>query len=269
MKEKKIGSTMPKVSIIVPCYNSEQFIEQTLKCVSDIDYPNWECIVVNDGSTDSSQELIDNFCLNDKRFITYRQNNSGPSAARNYAISMCNGDYILPLDADDLITKDYISEAVEVFQLNPKLKLVYCNARKFGRKNCLWKLEEYSFKKLLLDNLIFCTALFRRSDFLQTRGYDVNLLSGREDWDFWIELLKTGGEVYKINKVHFFYRTHKNSHNRLANKNIEAIRKQVYENHKEQYEGFIDNPIQLTHEHAYFKKKYNLIRKLTFRKSIP
>lgn len=262
-------NSKPLVSVIVPCFNSERFIAQTLNCILEIDYPNWECVVVNDGSTDHSQNIIDEFCSRNIQFKSYKQENAGPSAARNFAIAKSKGEYILPLDADDLISKSYISEAINVFLKKPSVKLVYCNARKFGRKNKFWKLPDYSFSSLLIDNMIFCTAMYRRSDFLKTNGYDINFRNGREDWEFWIEFLKSGGEVFKIEKVHFYYRTHKRSHNKNANKNIVAIRKQVYEKHKELYNNLIENPIQLIHEHAHYKKKYNILRRLTFQKPLP
>ncbi len=259
----------PLVSIIIPCFNAEKFIFQTLSCLLEIDYLNWECIIVDDGSTDRSARIIKEFCSKDNRFILFKQANAGPSVARNIAISKSQGEFLLPLDADDLISKSYISEAVEVLKKNPKIKLVYCNARMFGRKNKPWELPVYSFKSLLIENMIFCSALFRRSDYNKTNGFDPNLRYGREDWDFWIELLKSGGDVYKIEKVHFFYRTHKKSHNKVANSNIASIRKYVFQKHRSLYDGVIDNPIQLFQEHALFKKSYNILRRLTFRKPIP
>lgn len=257
------------VSVIVPCFNAENFIAQTLNCLLEMDYTNWECVIVNDGSTDNSQSIVESYCSKDSRFISIVQQNLGPAAARNAAIANSKGEYILPLDADDLISKSYVSEAVALLDGNPSIKLVYCNARMFGRRNRVWKLPQYSFRSLLLYNLIFCTAMYRRSDFLKTRGYDPTFRQGMEDWDFWIELLKSGGEVYKIEKEHFFYRTHKKSRNKSAHKNAVDIRKQVYDKHRSLYENIIDNPIQLIHEHTYYKKKYNFLRRLMFQKPIP
>lgn len=261
-------TTKPLVSVIVACFNSQSFIHETLNCLLSVDYPNWECIVVDDGSTDNSHEIISKFCKKNDRYRVIRQPNSGPSVARNLAIQNSNGKYILPLDADDLISATYISQAVEVLENNSNIKVVYCNAEKFGYKEGFWHLPEYSFQELLKENMIFCTALYRKEDFLKTRGYDPLLRLGREDWNFWLEMLKTGGEVYKLPEVHFYYRTHKKSRDKEANKNLSEIRKRIYENHKELYAHFFDNPIQIAHEHAFYKKKYNVLRKLTFKKPI-
>ena len=225
--------TSPIVSIIIPSFNSQNFIEYTLKCVLSTNYPNWECIVVDDGSTDNSLQIIKNLCKTDSRFTVIQQPNSGPSVARNTAIAHSNGKYILPLDADDLISDSYIKEAVDILETLPNVKIVYALAEKFGYRNGFWHLPEYSFQKLLCENMIFCTALYRKDDYLNTRGYDPLLRLGREDWEFWIEMLKTGGEVYRLPEVHFYYRTHKTSRDKNANRNIAAIRKKIFENHRE------------------------------------
>ena len=264
-----MNTSAPKVSIIVPCFNAEKFLAETLGCVSKIDYSHWECIIVNDGSTDNSESIASKFCNSDGRFKLFSQPNSGPSAARNHAIARSTGDFILPLDADDLISETYVKEAALILSNQPEIKLVYCLARKFGRKNKAWNLPDYSFEKLLVDNLIFCSAMFRKSDFLNTRGFDESMKSGREDWDFWIEFLKDGGNVHRIEKVHFFYRTHKWSHNKVANQSIAAIREHVSRNHWQLYSDIIKNPAQLLWEHDFFKKKYNIIRRLMLQKPIP
>lgn len=259
----------PKISVVVPCYNAAKYVAETLLSVAKSDYPNWECVVVNDGSTDDSERVVTAICSADKRFRLLSQENSGPSAARNLAITHCTGELVLPLDSDDLISPDYLKEAAAILMLQPDIKLVYCLARKFGRKNKAWNLPEYSFDKLLVDNMIFCTAMFRKEDFMKTRGFDETMRSGREDWDFWIEFLKDGGRVHRIEKVHFFYRTHKHSHNKTANQSISAIREHVGRNHREVYLGRIEQPAQLLWEHSYFKKKYNIIRRLLLQKPLP
>lgn len=257
----------PLVSIIIPCYNAAQFLEETLQCIITMEYSAWECIIVNDGSTDDSQSIIQTYMDDDVRIRCIEQSNGGPSKARNAGIQSSNGTYILPLDADDIISKHYVSEAVAVLENKPTIKLVYSNAEYFGKKNGSWELPAYSFKDLLFENMIFCSAMYRRRDFDLTRGYDTQL-HGREDWDFWLELLKTGGNVHKIDKVHFYYRTHEDSRDRKANRDLATIRKHIYFNHKELYEHCFENPIQLFHEHAFYKKKYNILRRITFRKPI-
>ena len=109
----------PLVSIIIPCYNAAQFLEETLQSVLDMNYSAWECIIVNDGSTDNSQSVIATYVQQDSRFRCIEQSNAGPSKARNTGIQSSNGIYILPLDSDDLISKKYVSEAVTILENSP------------------------------------------------------------------------------------------------------------------------------------------------------
>lgn len=96
----------PKISIIIPCYNAENFIESTINSVKNQNYKNWECIIINDGSKDKSQIIIEKNILNDINFVLINQENKGLSNTRNLGIEKSNGDYIFFLDADDKITTD-------------------------------------------------------------------------------------------------------------------------------------------------------------------
>jgi len=243
------------VSIIVPCYNAEKFIAETLDSVLNQTYENWECVIVDDGSTDRSSEIMRQYQNKDSRFKCIFGENKGVATARNTAIAASSGCYILPLDADDLIAPKYIEDAVKVLDERPDVKLVYCNAEKFGRKKEKWKLPDYDFNLLLSENMIFCSALYRRADFDQTSGYNPNMNMGYEDWDFWLCLLQENDVVVKLEPTYFFYRTHKKSRNRTVAKNLENMYKQLYLNHKNLYVDYIDNPIFVLKEYEKLKKK--------------
>ena len=100
---------MPIISIIVPVYNGEKYIQACVKSLIDQDYPNIEIILVNDGSLDSSQKIIDEIAGKDSRIIAIHQENSGVSTARNHGIKKSKGDYICFVDVDDYVTNDYVS----------------------------------------------------------------------------------------------------------------------------------------------------------------
>lgn len=199
------------VSIIVPCYNQAQFLDEALQSVLDQTYTNWECIVVNDGSPDNTEEVVQKWTEKDIRYKYFYQENKGLSSARNLGITQANGKFILPLDADDKITVNYISLAIASFQEDNSLKVVYCKAEKFGDERGPWKLEPFSLFNLSQKNMIFCTALFRKKDWEMVDGYDVNMIYGWEDWEFWIAILKNGGEVKCLDEVGFYYRVKLNS----------------------------------------------------------
>lgn len=205
------------VSIIVPCYNQSQYLDEALQSVLNQTYANWECIIVNDGSPDDTEETAKKWVAKDNRFIYLYKENGGLSSARNAGITIAKGGFILPLDADDRIAPNYIELAVSSFQEDDSLKVVYCKAEKFGDEKGLWNLPPFSIFDLCRFNMIFCSAMFRKKDWKLVGGYDVNMIFGLEDWEFWIAILKNGGEVKCLNEVGFYYRIRANSMARVIN----------------------------------------------------
>ena len=196
----------PIVSIIVPCYNQAEYLDECLQSVLHQTYENWECIIVNDGSPDNTDEVVKKWIIKDSRFKYYYQENAGVSSARNLGILKSIGEYILPLDGDDKIAENYIKQAIEVFIKDDLLKVVYCKAEKFGDEMGEWDLPSFSLKSLALDNMIFSSALFKRRDWQKVGGYDDKMLDGLEDWEFWIAILKNGGKVLRLDITGFYYR---------------------------------------------------------------
>lgn len=199
-------SSPPLVSVVIPCYNQAMFLEETIRSVQKSDYQNIEIVMVNDGSTDKTEEV----CLSLKNqypnILYFKQANSGPSVARNFAIKKANGHLILPVDGDDLISPNYISEAVKLFDKDPDVKVVYCEAEKFGAKTGRWNLKPFSLANLAKDNMIFVSAMYRKLDWENCGGYPEDLRWVSEDWVFWISMLKNGGKVIKLPFVGFYYR---------------------------------------------------------------
>lgn len=210
--------SIPVVSIIVPCYNQANYLDEALQSVFDQTYQNWECIIVNDGSPDNTEEVAKKWIEKDSRFKYIYKENGGLSSARNAGIAIANGEYILPLDADDKIASNYIALAVLSFQEDHSLKVVYCKVAKFGDENGLWNLPPFSLFDLARYNMIFCSAVFRRVDWKLVGGYDANMIYGLEDWEFWIAILKNGGNVKCLDDVGFYYRIRVNSMARVINK---------------------------------------------------
>lgn len=208
---KKIEMISSLVSIIVPCYNQAQYLDEALQSVLNQTYTNWECIIVNDGSPDNTEEVAKKWVAKDKRFKYFYQENGGLSSARNFGITHAIGEYILPLDADDKIAVNYVELAINAFQQDTTLKVVYCKAEKFGDEVGSLSLKPFSIKTLATENMIFCSAMFKREDWQIVGGYDINMIYGLEDWEFWIAILKNGGEVKSLNEVGFYYRIKANS----------------------------------------------------------
>ncbi len=256
------------ISVVIPAYNQAAYLPETLESVLCQTEQDWECIIVNDGSTDHTEEVSLQYVEKDSRFKYFRKENGGLSDARNYGILKSSGRYILPLDSDDLIAPAYLKEAVVILENNPSVKVVYCNAELFGEKTGLWELPSYSFDWLLHSNMIFCTSMFRKSDYLQTKGYSLEMKGGFEDWDFWLSLLETGGEVHKIQETYFFYRIRTNSMVRSMDPVVERrLKLTIYKNHIDTYTKYWGTPWELYRYKEQFAgltegKEYKLLKAL-------
>lgn len=238
------------VSIIVPCYNYAHFLSEALESVLAQTYANWECIVINDGSPDNTEEVALKYCTKDSRFKYFYKENGGHSSARNYGISQSSGKYILPLDADDRISENYVEAAVEKMETNANIRLVTGQVRHFGDLNETVRMPEFKLRALLLTNFLCNGSLFRRRDYDNTNGYDETML-GFEDWDFWIGLLRDGGLVVELPFVCYYYRKKDDSMFQAVRKDRKQIFKdqlKLYNNNIEAYEKYFDNPIHLIQE---------------------
>lgn len=115
---------LPLISVIIPVYNAEKYIEETLLSVLNQTYKNWECIVVNDGSTDNTPNIIDEWIKKDERFRIFHKTNEGLSITRNFGITRANADYVAFLDSDDIWMPHHLSSLVKVIQ-DHKVDMVF------------------------------------------------------------------------------------------------------------------------------------------------
>lgn len=234
------------ISIIIPCYNHAMFLEETLKSAISSSYPQIEIIIINDGSTDDSESIALKYQMLYNNILYLSQENQGPAAARNNGIQAASGTYILPLDADDHISPDYIEKAVAILSNNEDVKLVYCEAEFFGEKKGKWKLPDFSRKYLARENLIFPSAIYRKSDWLISGGYSNIMTWGWEDWEFWISLLKDGGEVVKLPITGFYYRVRKGSRRKSTNKDAKRKTVELINlKHKEFVYKYLHGPLRI------------------------
>ncbi len=201
---------MPTVSVIIPCYKQGEYLEEAVQSVLGQTYQDFEIVVVDDGSTDEETiQILEKY--NQPKTTLIRTSNQGLANARNNGIEACTGKYILPLDADDKIGSTYLEKAIHVLEANESIGIVYCKAEFFGEATGAWELPAYRFPDILLDNMIFCTAMFRRSDWAKVNGYNPNMIYGWEDYDFWLSLIELGREVFCIPETLFFCRKRSSS----------------------------------------------------------
>ena len=201
---------MPKLSVVIPCYNHGKYVHEAVESVLNQTYQDFEIIIVNDGSTDEfTNNLLTDYKMPKTRII--HTDNQGLASARNNGIKEARGEYILPLDADDRIGKEYLEEAVDILDKNLDIGIVYCEAEFFGEIIGKWDIPEYSIEEMLIDNVIFCSGFFRKKDWEKVGGYDSEMVYGWEDYDFWLSLIETGVLVHRIPKVLFYYRAYDSS----------------------------------------------------------
>ncbi|WP_312321547.1 glycosyltransferase family A protein [Soonwooa sp.] len=263
------------ISIIVPCYNQSQYLDECLQSVLDQTYQNWECIIVNDGSKDDTEEIALKWIVKDNRFKYISKENGGVASARNYGIRKCKGEWILPLDGDDKINIEYLSKAQTFFTKD--IDLIYSNSEFFGEVTGVWNLENYNYFNLLQSNMIFCSAFFRKTSWEKASGYDPKLIYGYEDWEFWISILNENSKVIKLDYLGFYYRRKLESRDILINKDVTKKDKSynyIYTKHLDKYLQFSKNAIinfkiinqkLKNHDEINSKLKKNIITKVLFR----
>lgn len=151
--------TNPKVSIIVPAYNTEKYINKCLTSLINQTYKNIEIIVVNDGSTDNTKEIVENFAYSDDRIKLFNIENSGVSNARNFAIKNSTGNYIAFVDSDDYISSNYI-EIMLSCALENNLDLVCCNFQKISENKTQKKYKIKEVKTKIYNKTEYLKEIF-------------------------------------------------------------------------------------------------------------
>lgn len=181
----------PLFSVIIPTYNRASFIQRTIHSVLQQTFSDFEIIVVDDGSTDNTEEEVAS--VKDARIIYYKKENAERAAARNYGIAKSTGSYITFLDSDDLLKENHLEEAVGFLKRNPNtpvFHLGYDMVKSNGEIIYLWKaLPDPANEKLLEGNFLSCLGVFiERNVALSNRFNEDRDLSGSEDYELWIRL---------------------------------------------------------------------------------
>nr|MBA3248444.1 glycosyltransferase family 2 protein [Pyrinomonadaceae bacterium] len=230
---------MPVVSVIVPCYNQGHLVDEAVDSVLAQTFSDFEIIIVNDGSTDEATNRILQAYDKPKTTVLHTHN-CGLGGARNNGIRAAQGKYILPLDADDRIGSAYLEKAVEALDARPNVGIVYCEAEFFGERAERWNLPEPQFPDILLWNVIFCSAFFRKKDWEASGGYRTNVPAW-EDHDFWLSIVELGREVYRIPETLFYYRQTSTSMIRAVdNDRMRHLFAALFRNHPKLYADNIE-----------------------------
>ena len=233
----------PLVSVVVPVYNMESFLPETLDSILASDYPNFEVVVVDDGSKDASYRVACDYAKKDRRVRAYTQPNGGACAARNQAVRLAEGEFILPVDADNLIEPGLIADSVKEILKDPSVKVVAPRADFFGERTGEWKLPPFSLHLLARKNIMDTCALYRKVEWERAGGYCESIIA-REDWEFWIAVLKDGGKVVRLPEIGLHYRI-RNVSKRVTDRSLKRhVVKTLNARHPEFFERELGGPLR-------------------------
>lgn len=216
-------SSQPLVSVVIPCYNHEEFVQDAIQSVIDQDYKNIELIIIDDGSQDSSvlkiQEMMESCKKRFGRFEFRSRTNIGLSATLNEALEWCEGTYFSAIASDDImlpkkteIQVDFLEKNIDYVAVFGGVKIINNNKEIINEQ--LNKDKQYSFKEIIMHehDLPAPTQMIRLITIKKVGGYDSRLFI--EDWYMWLKLSEKGN-IFYISEVFALYRQHDNniSHN--------------------------------------------------------
>src|SRR5262249_17123157 len=247
-----VSSAGPLVSIVIPYFKQEEFLLEAVRSASAQTYRNFEIIVVDDCSEGrSAQEVLADCEVPAVRIIRHEYN-QGPAAARNTAIRASLGALILPLDADDMITADYLAVTTRGFADDPDLGAVFTNARLFGDEDGLW-CPQFSFASILCYGLPN-SFLFKGDVFASIGGYNPALRLG-ENSDYWLRAQQFGWRFQHIDEPLYLYRRHSRAKTRSQDFLCERARALVRE-HKELFVDHLEEI--LLEQTARYVEQYDI-----------
>ena len=230
-KSKKLAEFI-MISVIVPLFNGEKYIRETLDSVINQTYLNWECIIVDDGSTDNSATIAKEYVAKDQRIKYFQQNNAGPSQARNYGLQLAKGRYIQFLDADDVLLKERFQVLIESAEKLGTNAILFSDFY-LGNSQNIYETSKLSRPASIGETLDFnafykyfgirflivpCCILLPRDCFQYCRWE--TSLSHSEDWDLYLKLTQNGWEFRFIAENLAIYR---NNPLGLSKKRYETI----------------------------------------------
>ena len=225
---------MPEISIITPCYNASRFLPDTINCVLNQSFNDWEWIITDDNSQDNSVEIISQIC--DSRIkIIASKSNLGAGHARNLSLENASGRYITFLDADDYWNPEFLSEMVN-FLKTKNIELAYSSYARCN-ENLVPQIEDFKADiPVTYDNLLKTCRLSLLSSMYDSKRTGKEFFpegSKREDHVMWLNLLKKIPAGYPLPKTMSKYRMHSSSISRQK-RNIIKDQYLVYKN----YMGF-------------------------------
>lgn len=262
---------MPKVSIIIPTYNRAYLIAQTLDSIKTQSFSDWECIVVDDGGTDHTPELLRQYTQSDVRFRYFlrpQHYTKGANACRNYGYEQSSGIYIKWFDSDDLMHPDFVKRQVEILEAHPELDFCAAFSKIFTTTandasedfNPAITTAENAIYDFIIGKLFFLTpAPLWRRDFLTGRElFDVTLYNAHET-DFNFRMLIAGARFTYVEETLFFIRRGHQSIDNQANQNVHSFQSQF--DYFDKVYHYLRNPTVFSRQQSEVLQQYTIYRK--------
>lgn len=203
-------STAPFFSIVIPCYNQQPFLPETIASVAAQQFTDLEVIIVNDGSSDASSQTARELIRHHTHLpiSLLEQENMGVAAARNTGIAKARGQWIVALDGDDQLAGGFLSAVAEATRHYPEANAFTGAYSEFGARSSEWRLTRFVPERLKERGNIVCCAPFRRFLWEAVDGYDSSLPWGGEDWHFWLKCLSADLRFVSLPVPMLHYRIH-------------------------------------------------------------
>lgn len=218
---------METVSVIIPCYNYAEYLDEAIQSVLNQSVKAHEIIVVSDGAIDNSVEIARKYPV-----TILEKENGGLSSARNYGIKHATGKYIMSFDSDDIMRPDCIKEHLALADEN---SIVTCGLMAFGAENYTARPREATIEILLKTNCIYSNSLFPKKMWEKVGGFDESEIMklGWEDREYWLRCLKAGYKSKIGTYIGLLWRRHPNTmSNSTANPNAEILQDYIYNKNK-------------------------------------
>lgn len=201
----------PLVSVVMPSYNSEKYISEAIQSVIAQTYENWELLIIDDGSTDSTANIVKQFSDVDSRITLYSNSkNIGVALTRNKGMDLAKGSWIALLDSDDVWHKDKLEKQLELAQHGDILYCSYALMDEDGRYLSDFLVPEMtSYDAMLRESVLSCSTVLLRRQILD--GHRFSAAYYHEDYVFWLELLKAGYKAVASRDILVEYRIVKGS----------------------------------------------------------
>src|SRR5215510_10367556 len=206
----------PAVSVIIPCYNLGQYLDDAVSSVLAQSFQDFEILIVDDGSTDAAtRAILERYARPKTRVI--RTEHVGLAAARNLGIRQAKGRYLCALDADDRLEPSFLDKMTRVLDGDESVTFSSAWLRAFGDETWEWKPERCDLQTLLSENTVLTAAVVRRDAVVAIGGYDTAMpVQGDEDWDLWLTLVERGYRGIILPEVLFQYRRRAGSMSAVA-----------------------------------------------------